>query len=255
MISIIMVSSCPVDNPLHNIYEKGNRKPFNPRNTNWRTVFAISTGFPWFFTSLIPELSFPKSTKPVMVNPSSSGWNCTPDWIVISSNIRPPISGDSVLSSSLYIHCIKLWFIPGSFSRLFLYFLIEISLSIYKSVEISLYDLGLVMHKLMAKEMMSLGHLWPLPSFPFFRSHKHLDWKRMSWVKRSGQSGKYSYNTDSGIMDSCGSGSEDSSILSFIESLEEFVLNWVILTDKHFGHNRPLDVRGTYPKQSLDFLP
>ena len=111
------------------------------------------------------------------------------------------------------------------------------------------------MNKLMAKELMSLGHLWHLPSFPFFRSHKHLDWKRMSWVKRSGQSGKYSYNMDSGIMDSCGSGSGDSSILEFVESSEEFVLNWVILTDKHFGHNRPLDVRGTYPKQSLDFLP
>ena len=137
IMSVIIVISCPVESVLQSIYEKGNLKPLRPKNINWSTVLATSMGFALFVTVVSPELSQPRSTNPVIDSPSPSGCNCTPDWIVISSKMRPPVLGESVLSISVYIHWIKLWFIPGSFSRLFLYFFTKLSLGIYKTDEIS----------------------------------------------------------------------------------------------------------------------
>ena len=131
---------------------------------------------------------------------------------------------------------------PRVFSQVI--FVAKLSLGIYKNDEITRKVLGLVTKRLMAKEIMSCGHLWHLLSLPFLPSQKHFDRNLRIWANRLGQLGKYLDSVSFDItLSSCCSSSVSANSAS-LTSLKLGFPDVPISTDWHLGNMRPRDVRG-----------
>ena len=188
----------PARRPLLSIYDNGNRKPLNVKNTNWSTVVAK-----WKCSFLeavsIPLLLSPKSTYPNIFSssPYLSSW--TPGWTCISSNTPPPPALVYLSVRSLYWATDTEKLIPGDLSIRFLYICTSFSHGRYKVSRRMRYAARLTTLSESARLITDFGHQL-LASASVASAWQHLAWVESRTAKLLETFGKSIWNSSSLLM-------------------------------------------------------